>query len=265
MRKLFVFIFLGWAFTANAQDNLFTFKVRDLGKQRIQISWNNAFETMVQISIQRSYDSVKGYRTIFSPQSPELPSNGFVDTKAGTNKAWYRVLYVLQGGAFFFTKPTRPMAFTIDSNDSKGQLYNQLPPENQLITIKLKETIFAQLAYPDYIRFRDSIVYKTKDTLQFVSATEVILKPAIPAWKPSENFYTNESGYPEIKLKDVAKHQYTLIITDDKGKELYHIDKLKEPILILDKTNFIKAGWYFFEIYKNNQLIEQNKFYLPKD
>ena len=41
--------------------------------------------------------------------------------------------------------------------------------------------------------------------------------------------------------------------------------QVKEPLFTLDKSNFVHAGWYVFELFENDKLKEKNKFYLPKD
>ena len=39
----------------------------------------------------------------------------------------------------------------------------------------------------------------------------------------------------------------------------------KETALTLDKTNFYHAGWFTFELYNDEKLVEKHKFYLAKD
>jgi len=36
-------------------------------------------------------------------------------------------------------------------------------------------------------------------------------------------------------------------------------------MLTLDKSNFIHAGWFKFELYEDGQLKEKNKLLIPKD
>jgi hypothetical protein len=43
------------------------------------------------------------------------------------------------------------------------------------------------------------------------------------------------------------------------------MNKIRESQLTIDKTNFIRAGWFKFELYENNQLKEKNKFFIPKE
>ncbi len=263
MRILFLGLVLMFSSNfVNGQDTLPNFTLRDLGKNRIQISWKNPFETIVQINVQRSYDSLRGYQTIFSPQSPTLPINGYVDTKARPGvKVYYRVFYVLSGGAYFFSAIKTP---------ATGVLIPQAdinPESGSLITIKLRDIVIGQLTYDQYKLFKDSIIYKTKDTLYAVSATEVVIKPYIvkEAWKPSQFIFTNRDGYVMVRLPAVHTRNYRIVFLDDRGNELFEIKKVREPELVLDKVNFIRAGWFHFELYEDERLKERNKFYLSRD
>jgi hypothetical protein len=263
MLKLFFgLVLICFTLLSNAQDTLPNFTLRDLGKNRIQVSWKNPFETAVQINVQRSYDSLKAFQTIFAPQSPGLPQNGFVDTKARQGvKVYYRIFFVLAGGAYFFS-PTKSPA--------TGVLLPQAdvnPDGSTLITIKLRETVIGQLTYDQYKLFRDSIVYKTRDTIYANSATEVVIRPFIAKeiWKPSQYIFTNRDGYVTIKLPAIQARHYRVVFFDDRGNKLFEIVRVKESELVLDKVNFVHAGWFHFELYEDERLKERNKFYLSRD
>ena len=53
-----------------SQNALPKFSVRILNKEKNQISWKNPYSSCVQLSVQRSYDSLRFFTTIFSSQSP---------------------------------------------------------------------------------------------------------------------------------------------------------------------------------------------------
>ena len=85
--KRFSLFFIAFIAIANhliAQDTLPKFSVKNVGNNRIVIGWINTFETVRQISIQRSFDSTKNFKSILTVADPSIPENGFVDTKANT-------------------------------------------------------------------------------------------------------------------------------------------------------------------------------------
>ena len=88
-----------------AQSALIDFSIIDRGNGKVQLNWNNPYENCIQLSIQRSFDSLKYFQTIFSAQSPSLPKNGFVyQTGNPEVKIYFRIFYVLQTGDYYFTR-----------------------------------------------------------------------------------------------------------------------------------------------------------------
>lgn len=93
------------------QDTLPNFKALAITKNKAVISWKHNFgNNCKQITIQRSYDSLKYFKAIFSSLSPELPENGYVDNDYLSGlKNYYRILYVFDDGSYFFTKSKTPI------------------------------------------------------------------------------------------------------------------------------------------------------------
>jgi hypothetical protein len=52
---------------------------------------------------------------------------------------------------------------------------------------------------------------------------------------------------------------------EENGNPIFEIQHIREPQLILDKSNFLHAGWFFFELYEDEKLKEKSKFFLSKD
>lgn len=284
-RKLFfVPIFLVFFISeAYSQDTLPNFTVRDLGKGRMQVSWINNFDKIVQLTVQRSFDSTKFFRTIFSSQSPWLPQNGFVDNAAPVGyKVYYRIQYVFEGGSYFFTKsksaasyqpvkvirvggpdePERPAPNNGNPDETKKD-------EKRIIKIfrRNKDTLLVELEYKEYKKYKDSIARNTKDTLYYTDNDEVVIKPYTPrpVWKASSFVFTNDKGYVRVILPLAKQHHYRIVFFEENGQEAFQIKQVKETELLLDKANFVHAGWFFFELYENDKLKEKNKFYLARD
>ena len=58
-------MFVVWN-SAQAQTALPGFTVKELTKGKTQISWINPYPSCIQLAVQRSYDSITNFRTIFS-------------------------------------------------------------------------------------------------------------------------------------------------------------------------------------------------------
>lgn len=278
---------------AHAQDTLPNFTARILSKDKNQISWINPFKNVIQLTVQRSFDSTAYFKTIYSAQSPWLPQNGFVDnTVPDGYKVYYRIQYIFEGGEYFFTRsksarvlapakvivpaPSPEEKPTIEkpADNKPGQpATTQKPVTSEPVkTVKVyrrnKDTLVTELPADAYRKFRDSMAANTQDTLYYYNDYEVLIKPFGPKpapWKPSKYIFINKYGYVAIQLAKAAHNQYKVIFYDDAGTELFRIKHVKEADLVLDKANFIHAGWFFFEIYENDKFLERNKFYLSRD
>lgn len=272
-----------------AQDTLPNFTAKPIGVSKAQISWQNPYPNCTQISVQKSYDSLRFFKTIFSPLSPELPINGFVDNDyLPQMKTWYRIQYVLEDGSFYFTKSKIPgqKSFekrksilivneeenTVDVNTtvpSKSKADIAPPKEEVLIKIFKQnlDSLKYELTENRFKLFKDSLTTKTKDTLFALAKEYYIWKPfiPIPQWKPSLHIYTNSNGMVNFDFPKYKQHYYKVIIYNETGKEILRIKQVKTDLLILEKGNFVSAGWFTFDIYEDDKLKEKNKFYLNKD
>ncbi len=257
--------------TASSQDTLPNFNVREIGKNKVLISWTNPFPNCIQLAVQRSFDSTKFFNTVYSAISPNLPENGFPDNKMPPGvKAYYRIFYVLEGGAYFFSKSQSIGVFNT-AVTNLITLENDIPRPldlKKLIRIynrdKPKEIL--ELDYVQYRRFRDSIITKTKDSIYVVNANAIMVKPFMIKgyWRPSINIFTTNKGYVNLHLPLVKQHKYRVVFYEEDGTELFEIKQVKEADLTLDYTNFIHAGWFSFELFEDDKLKEKNKFLLTK-
>ena len=86
-----------------------------------------------------------------------------------------------------------------------------------------------------------------------------------PDFVPSFYVYTNKDGYVYINLPDAEKQKYRIKFYEENEEFLFEIKSIKQAGLTLDKTNFMQAGWYHFELFNDEKLVEKHKFYLAKE
>jgi hypothetical protein len=223
--RLILILFTG--FQSYCQDTLPKFSVENAGKNRIIIGWVNNYDLVKQISIQSSFDSLRNYKTILSVTDPNAKENGYADTKAPNDHMFYRLFVVLDKGQFFFTEARKP--FT----DTSKVVHNI------------------------------SAIDKKKDSI--ITATIKPVIPKKPDFIPSFYVYTNKDGYIFINLPDAERNKYHIRFYEDNNEFLFEIKNIREPALTLDKTNFMHAGWFTFELYNDEKLVEKNKVYLSRE
>jgi hypothetical protein len=264
-RKIFFTITLALFafFGSNAQDTLPRFSVNNKGNNRILISWYNKFATVKQISIQRSTDSLNNYKTILTVPDPANKQNGFMDTKAPSDQMFYRLYILLDGGNFLFTKATRPVhdsvlfrALIKEVSDtvlarviSKSLTDSTLTPEEMVILKKYKDSRM-ELE-------KDSTVLQINGNIKDKNKTELNV--------PSYRIVTNREGNVRIRLADFYEKKYSIKFFEEDETLLFEIKEVKEAFLLLDKSNFHHSGWFSYELYADEKLVEKHKFFIPKD
>lgn len=264
MKKIFLLLYISvCCYVAQAQK--VTLSVTALENTKVKIEWQNPYgDSLVQVNVQRSWDSVKLFKTIFVPLSTELPQNGYIDATAGYTGMYYRIFYVLSDGRFFFTKAKKAALGSDFTNEIRE---DQAANKDFLITIHDEDSVIAQLNYDGYKKFRDSIVNFTRDTLYSLTDADVLIRyyNNTVSWLPSTHIFTNADGYVQVYLADAEQKNYRIRFFDEAHKFLFSIQKVKQNQFILDKTDFMRSGWFYFELSEDNRVKERNKFYIPKD
>ncbi len=239
------------------------YELNIIGKDRVRISWVNPYgEELIQINVQRSYDSLRGYKTVFSTPSPELPENGFIEPFYPGVKVYYRIFYMLSSNAYFFTPVKRASATLLDDSVAK-----QLAATNDTVTVKTTESVIARLPYSEFLKFKDSLFAQTKDTLLLLSNDTVLLKPYIynGAWRASVYLFTDRLGVVNLKLPQAKEKSYSLHVYEaDSKTKVFFLKHITETELMIDKANFLHAGWFNFELYEDDKLKERNKIFIQK-
>jgi hypothetical protein len=289
----YLFICLWWAgvlfgYKTNAQDTLPNFTVENKGNGRIVVSWRNPYPNLIQLAVQRSYDSIKRFGTVYSTTSPELPANGFSDKVPEGLRVYYRIFYVMEGGAYYFTQskqPGAPVMLEQTITDGRRELLDEdlqkivdaknaqqlnkvIEDPNKPIYLRFSDsTGFQTILTRDFRLFRDSIMTKTKDTLVQISPDTVLIRIYDPPFtqKASEYVFTDRDGYIVIKLDDYEKKKYQVVIMDEQENPIINLQNIKEPYLILDKSIFYKAGIFKYLLRENGRVKEKGSVYLPRD
>jgi hypothetical protein len=368
MRFLLV-LFLVTAFIlpyAKAQDTLpgFTASLKSNGK--VLISWRNGFPSVNQISIQRSTDSLRNFTTLLTVPDPQIPENGFVDSKPGSPKMYYRIFILFPNSKYMFTKSRRPVLermeppvgavkqvrgtkqktgpgqpqpkqaspvpsavpvasattgqtaavsnapnatktdpgppsvkpadedekylilpkidnsriyYMMDNSSMKkptitnpGKIKSPTIAVEKILFVKRRDTVIMQLEGNQVRHFSDSLVKQTKDTLYFVNADTLQIKPYVEVYKEPKEIYkispyvfAAKDGNVSIALPDCKTKKYFVAFFEPDNTPVMEVKDIRDPVLIIDKTNFGHAGWFGFELYEDGKLKEKNKLLIPRE
>jgi hypothetical protein len=228
-----------------AQSSLPEITVNGFGNKVI-ISWLNDYEKPVtNIFIQRSFDSLKNFTTIGSVLIPQNKENGYPDNNPPYNKMYYRVSVTFEGGTYEI-----------------GPSFKVSSPVKELAAIDITDTT-------RLIKFYG---YDSKHSKDLIIVNPQWEKPIIPnnSTSTTENttsksIFINKQNSLTLHLPQANLKKYVVKFYDEKEKMIFELNKLTEEYLIVEKSNFLHAGWFSFELFEENKLLEKNRFLIMKD
>ncbi len=216
-----------------AQDTLPKFTALKTKDGRSIISWINDYGIVKQITIQRSTDSLRGFASIATDSMPMNRKGVFIDNKSKLVNYYYRIFIQLPEGKYLY------------SVTKKVKRYWQLPK------IVLPKSI-SELSF-------DSIRGFYNDSSKILIDTFTV-DPKI--FVASDYIFTDKKGNVLITLPNAENRNFSIVFYDENEKQVLKIPKVKESNLILERYNFYKSGWYYFELKDGNIVIEKHRFLL---
>lgn len=209
-----------------AQDTLPKFNAWKRAGNQAEINWINDYGVVKQITVQRSTDSLKRFASVYSSANPMAKHGTYLDARTNGYQYYYRIFVQLPEGVYFYTPSQKAV---IDS--SMIGLDGKPLPANLREEKGLKPPVNGLTPKP----------------LVFV---------------PSDHVFSDKKGNIIINLPGAENKKFSIIFKDDRDQEVLRIKQVKESNLILERTNFYKSGWYFFEIYEGDTLYEKHKVQL---
>ncbi|MBL7728192.1 MAG: hypothetical protein JNM68_10915 [Dinghuibacter sp.] len=219
--------------TIQAQDTLPVFNAYRKANGQADILWLNDYGVVKQITVQRSSDSLKRFMSVYSSPNPMAKKGNFTDVKTNGYQYYYRIYIQLPEGKYFYTASQKAIPYPSDSmqaalNGTPGSINISDPGK------KLKNP-----------------------------TTPIVPKP--PVFMPSDYVFSDKKGNIIINLPDAENKKYSIVFRNDQQQEIMRISRVKESNLVLERANFYKSGWYYFEIYEGEQLFEKHKVLLGKE
>lgn len=301
---LLAWLLPGIFLASNAQDTLPQFSVKDIGKERYVISWVNNYPYTAQITIQRSFDSIRGYKSILTVPDPNAKQNGYADSKAINDHMFYRLYIQLENGRFLFTAAKQPSREIIIAEPQPKPVVTTSPTipqkKEELVPKQGSSTTPAPVAVainaennPAYITTDEKTTAQVEPTTENTATREIPavkrVEPIIVrlqnvrlgdsaktplavttkddpnAYAPSLFVYTHPDGNIRIQVPNRARlSKYRIKFFESDKRFLFELRNLPAPNFQLDKINFLHGGWFLFELYEDTRLIEKHKLHLDR-
>ena len=271
MSRFYILFFFCTLFTAETvfgQAVLPDFTLKNT-QGKISILWVNNYKKNIKgISIQRSYDSIKNFFSIASILNPKNTVNGFTDSTPPYNKMFYRLFIAFDTGMYLLTHSKRPELNNEIDYTLLIQEINALYEKNTRLQedkVKLNKDLAQALAEKNKNKTREKTrKNKPLDIKSSEKEVDEDLTKQVPTY-PSKFIFTDKDNNVIATLFDVKDNRYTIKFFLENHKLLFEIKNPPDDYFIIEKVNFIRAGWYLFELYNNDLLVEENKFYISGD
>lgn len=236
-----------------SQDNLDFFKVTRNGNA-VVVSWQHSRLEITELVVQRSLDPTKGFKSIMAMPDPAAVSNGYMDKKTDAARHYYRIFYVLHGGKYFFTEPQKATEGAADAYQSTtaGKISN---PLLTLANLDAQNTGRKPETFSFYRSGTSSIEVPEK--------IEMVLPENM--FTPSALIYTNREGNLSLALPDTDKKRYDLTVYLEDGSLLFKMKNIREPQLLVDRSNFFHSGWFRYDLFQSGVLKEKGRFFIPPE
>jgi hypothetical protein len=227
----FIMTFFVLVFHTRAQDTLPRFNVYKEKNGAVLVEWINDYGIVKQITVQRSTDSLRRYASVFSSPNPMAKKGTYTDKQRKGYEYYYRIFVQLPEGQYFVTTPQKAIP---------------MPPDLEAMRVKA------------------SLPPGEKQTLK-TGELQAPTGQKLPIFVASDYVFSDKKGHVIINLPGAEEKKFSIKFTDESGLLILHIPHVKESNLILEKYNFHKSGWYYFEIFEGERLFEKHKVQVARD
>ncbi|MFN5334526.1 MAG: hypothetical protein ACK5BV_04995 [Bacteroidota bacterium] len=287
-------LFLSIQCVSGQKDTLPDFSVKNINGQII-ISWHNLFKNTIQVNIQRSKESNRSFITIHSSPDPKARHYKYIDKTAPHDSCYYRIFILFEGTNYQFSKVLQPVKTNeinistvvevIDNSSDKKtisvpekkeskEIIIQIPvekkqesetnsPAKEIIPTRKKSSIISEEIILEY-KTHNYTIRPKNNLLKFKISSPPIIKNK-KTWAASPYIFTGNDGNVTIQLPDVKTKKYSITFLKEEGRPLFVLSTITESPMIIDKSSFLRSGWYYFELREDEQVLERNKFLLTKD
>lgn len=173
-----------------------------------------------------------------------------------------------------FTGNSEPLKGKTEKSTAHYSKYNflQTRTDKGKYTIYKNNQLLFTLSEKAFRQFRDSIALQTKDTLFTARDGKVVIHPYRNTSSPQTHVnknnppmvFTDKKGYVNLHLPQSIYFKYQVLFFDQPNQLLFSIQSPKEDKLVLEKSNFVRSGWFEYEVWQNDDLKERGRIFLPK-
>ncbi|MEO6233275.1 MAG: hypothetical protein ABJB11_24035 [Ferruginibacter sp.] len=106
---------------------------------------------------------------------------------------------------------------------------------------------------------------ETLAEMEIIEENTSVKQVAPTGFVPSKFVFTGKDNNVILNLPGAEGRKFSIKFFDENDNSIFNLNTIKEPYLILDKVNFLHSGWFKYQLFDNDILLEKFKFYIPKD
>ncbi len=150
-------------------------------------------------------------------------------------------------------------------NRENGFVDNKAPNPNMFYRVFVAFEGGSYIFTKSYRPLKDTAVAVVPPPPSQIVEPPKLIPPPPAGFVPSKFIFTGKDNNVIIDLHDAAGIKYSIKFFDEKNNPVFEIRKVTDLYLIIEKVNFLHAGWFYFMLYDNGILKEKNQFYIPKE
>ena len=238
------------------------------------ISWNVSDEKLTLLVVQKSIDSLNGFKSIASMPDPNTPSNGYVDKNNKDLNFYYRIFYAGVNGKYFFTQSKKaqieiinPVVKIEPKKDNAKEVKHMAPPIHEIVVKTVVEKVIDTIeVLPKKDLIESVLPIKENNSITNFSINlfpEKVVQESNLTTNPY--LYVSKENNLMLIIPETHKRKFQLQVWMEDGTPIFSMKNIKDAQLLIDKSNFIYSGWFKYEISEGEQLKEKGKFLIQPD
>jgi hypothetical protein len=238
------------------------------------ISWNVSEEKLSLLVIQKSTDSLNGFKSIASMPDPNTPSNGYVDKNNKDLNFYYRIFYAGVNGKYYFTASKKaqieilkPVVNIEPKKDTPVEVKVMTPSLDKVVVKSATEKMIETIEVIPKKELIESVLPIKDNNATTNFSINLFTEKLVQESKLTTNpyLYVSKENNLMLIVPDAHKRKFQLQVWREDGTPIFSMKSIKDAQLLIDKSNFIYSGWFKYEISEGEHLKERGRFLIQPD
>jgi hypothetical protein len=149
-------------------------------------------------------------------------------------------------------------------------MFNPTPWKGSLLSVSVLSLLLIAAGSASRIKksshsFNSNRLNSHNNSLLYTGDTDLVGTIDTPVRFPARYVRREKNNDLVIEIPDVANGKYKIRFLDEQNVFLFEIRQIRDTFLVVEKYNFLHAGMFRYELYKDNQMIDKSSFIINKE